>query len=198
MGFMDELKKLTQPYDDEGEYIEGEDEQAIPQAPKQKVSKPSRFKFTTAQDQFEQAFADAASPRPEEAPAKKVQSQESGGIFGGSQNNHKKMSKPRNAGRDRGAGRDASVIIFSPKSFDEAGELVSYMLQKSPIVMTLEGVQGDMARRLLDFISGIAFALQGRITPISAKTYYITPDNIGIVANQSEQSEQPESYGHYF
>ena len=67
-------------------------------------------------------------------------------------------------------GKDTSVILFSPKSFDEAGELVNYLNQNLTVVMTLEGVQGDMARRLLDFLSGIAFALQGKITPVSAKT----------------------------
>ncbi len=48
-------------------------------------------------------------------------------------------------------GKDTSVILFSPKSFDEAGELVNYLNQNLTVVMTLEGVQGDMARRLLDF-----------------------------------------------
>ena len=61
--------------------------------------------------------------------------------------------------------------------------------------MTLEGVQGDMARRLLDFLSGIAFALQGKITPVSAKTYFITPQNVDILGAQHDQNE---STGNYF
>ena len=52
-----------------------------------------------------------------------------------------------------------------------------------------------MARRLLDFLSGIAFALQGKITPVSAKTYFITPPNVDILGTQNDQSE---SAGHYF
>ena len=92
-------------------------------------------------------------------------------------------------------GKDTSVILFSPKSFDEAGELVNYLNQNLTVVMTLEGLQGDMARRLLDFLSGIAFALQGKITPVSAKTYFITPSNVDILGAQHDQSE---SAGHYF
>ena len=69
------------------------------------------------------------------------------------------------------------------------------MNQNLTVVMTLEGVQGDMARRLLDFLSGIAFALGGKITPVSAKTYFITPQNVDILGTQNDQ---PESDSHYF
>ena len=89
------------------------------------------------------------------------------------------------------------MLLFSPKSFDEAGELVNYLNQELSCVMTLEGVQPETARRLLDFLSGIAFALGGKITPVSAKTYFITPQNVDILGAQPEQT-QPESSGHYF
>ena len=69
------------------------------------------------------------------------------------------------------------------------------MLQGLTVVMTLEGVPGETARRLLDFLSGIAFALQGKITPVSAKTYFITPQDVDILGTQPEQ---PETTGHYF
>ena len=61
--------------------------------------------------------------------------------------------------------------------------------------MTLEGLPTENARRLLDFLSGITFALQGKITPVSAKTYFVTPQNVDLVA---PQAEQPETDGQYF
>ena len=87
-------------------------------------------------------------------------------------------------------------MLFSPQSFDEAGELVSFLQEGRTVVMTLEGVPGETARRLLDFLSGIAFALQGKITPVSAKTYFITPQDVDILGAQ--QQEQAESEAHYF
>ena len=60
--------------------------------------------------------------------------------------------------------------------------------------MTLEGLPGDTARRLLDFISGIAYALQGKITPVSAKTYFVTPQNVDILG---AQGDGPVSGGQY-
>ena len=145
---------------------------------------------------IENAFADSsAAPAPAEDPQNSAKAQgESGGIFGGL----KKGGKGRGrSGSVNFGGKDASVLLFSPKSFDEAGELVNYLNQELSCVMTLEGVQPETARRLLDFLSGIAFALGGKITPVSAKTYFITPQNVDILGAQPEQT-QPESSGHYF
>ena len=60
--------------------------------------------------------------------------------------------------------------------------------------MTLEGLPTENARRLLDFMSGIAFALEGKITPVSAKTYFVTPRNVDVLGTQGEA---PESDGDY-
>ena len=189
MGFMDELKKLTQPYDDDEDFFEGADPSF---KPKPKAEKPQ---VSAAQRNFEASFGEEV-PAPEAAPGKAGQGE---GGFGGILGNLgiKKTPKPR-GGRERTVnfgGRDTQVMLFSPKSFDEAGELVGYMLQNTTVVMTLEGVPTEMGRRLLDFMSGIAFALEGKITPVSAKTYFVTPQNVDILG---AQAEQPESAGHYF
>lgn len=190
MGFMDELKKLTQPYEDDDDFFEGADASFKPQ-PKAEVQP----KASSAQMVFESSFA-------EESPAPEAQAQAPANEAGGggflSNLGIRKNARPKNTNRERlvnFGGKDTQVILFSPKSFDEAGELVNYMHRSLTVVMTLEGVPTDMARRLLDFLSGIAFALQGKITPVSAKTYFITPQNVDILGTQEQQ---PESAGHYF
>ena len=192
MGFMDVLKKLTQPYDDEEHFFEGADPSFKPQPkPEQKSA------VSAAQMAFESAFADnsSAGPEPEEEPQQsKKPAGESGGIFG-NLGLKKTGGKPRRSGTVNFGGKETSVLLFSPKTFDEAGELVGYLQQDLTVVMTLENVPAETARRLLDFLSGIAFALGGKITPVSAKTYFITPQNVDILG---AQPEQPESSGHYF
>ena len=191
MGFMDGLKKLTQPYDDEEDFFEGADPSFKPQPkPEQKSA------VSAAQMAFESAFADnsSAGPEPEEEPQQsKKPAGESGGIFG-NLGLKKTGGKPRRSGTVNFGGKETSVLLFSPKTFDEAGELVGYLQQDLTVVMTLENVPAETARRLLDFLSGIAFALGGKITPASAKTYFITPQNVDVLG---AQSEQPESSGHY-
>ena len=192
MGFMDELKKLTQPYDDEEDFFEGADPSFKPQ-PKQKAEPKIKNPISAAQLAFENSFADS-SVAPAEEPEQKKAANE-GGLFGArGAKKPPRQKAPRQRTVNFG-GRDTSVILFSPKSFDEAGELVNYMMEGRTVVMTLEGVPGETARRLLDFLSGIAFALQGKITPVSAKTYFITPQDVDILG---AQPEQPESESHYF
>lgn len=194
MGFMDELRKLTQPYDDEDDFFEGADESFKPQP--QIASQP----VSHEQALFETTFAEEggqAEPvrKPAARPAAKPAAQKAavdGGIFG----NLGTKKAPRKERTVNFGGKDAQVILFSPKTFDEAGEIVTHIHQHRSVVMTLEGVPTDMARRLLDFISGIAFALQGKITPVSAKTYFVTPQNVDIVGGG--RNEQPESDGQYF
>ena len=197
MGFMDGLKKLTQPYDDDEDFFEGADQSLRPQPkPEQKAA------VSAAQMAFENAFADqGGTPAPAEEAQPKKPAESSGGIFGGFKKAAQSASRPKRERTVNFGGKDTSVLLFSPKTFDEAGELVSYLQQDMTCVMTLETVPAETARRLLDFLSGIAFALGGKITPVSAKTYFITPQNVDILGTQPQQQsehQQPENSGHYF
>ena len=183
MGFMDELRKLTQPYEDEDDFYEGADasaQQAIP---------------SEAQIEFESAFGGNEVPEraDDEADAQPAPSEGGKGIFSGL--GRKKAARPR-LPREKTVefgGTEQQVILFNPKSFDEAGDLVQHLTQGRSIVMTLEGVPTELARRLLDFLSGIAYALQGKITPISAKTYFVTPQNVDVLGAEELSSGQASS-----
>ena len=188
MGFMDELKKLTQPYDDDDDFFEGASE----------AERSSAAAVSAAQQQFESAFGEESAPEPEAAAERESAQRPAagGGLF--SAFGARRQNRPKSPLRERTVnfgGNDTQVILFNPKTFDEAGELVGHMLQGRSVVMTLEGLPTENARRLLDFMSGIAFALQGKITPVSAKTYFVTPQNVDVV---SAQGEQAESSGEYF
>ena len=181
MGFLDELKKLTQPYDDEDDFFE-ESERPAKQVPV-KQRQPSAA-AASAGIEFESAFgsqASSAPPVPESAEDDEEDDEMSGGLFG---NLGKRIKKENRAVRERTVnfgGKESQVILFNPKSFDEAGELVGHLMRSRSLVMTLEGLPTETARRLLDFMSGIVFALHGKITPVSAKTYFISPENVDLL-----------------
>ena len=190
MGFIDEIKKLTQPYDDE-DFFEGADES---------FKAPVVAPVSKAQQQFEKSFADDPVESVD-APARKAPKGQpvDGGIFGNmgkaAQVPVPKQPKPRKERTVNFSGNETQVILFSPKTFDEAGELMNHLMQNRSVLLTLEGQPTDAARRLLDFLSGIAYALQGKITPVSAKTYFVTPQNVDLLGTAAEQ---PESDGQYF
>ncbi len=183
MGFLDELKKLTQPYDDDDDFFEGASES----------ERSSAAAVSAAQTQFESAFGEEAAE-----PAEKPEAPKSaeGGLFGafGSRRAEKKPRVPLRERTVNFGGSDTQVILFNPKSFDEAGELVGHLLCSRSVVMTLEGLPTDNARRLLDFMSGIAFALEGKITPVSAKTYFVTPRNVNVLGAQGDAAESGGDY----
>lgn len=201
MGFMDELRKLTQPYDDEDDFFEGADAQYKPQPQTPAQAQPA----SREQALFESSFAETpqSQPQPQRRPQQKPQitkpavkaqtqpTQGDGSLFG---NFGKKQPAQPKQGRVSFGGKESQVILFSPKTFDEAGEIVNHIRANRSVVMTLEGLPGDTARRLLDFISGIAYALQGKITPVSAKTYFVTPQNVDILG---AQGDGPVSGGQY-
>ena len=66
---------------------------------------------------------------------------------------------------------------------------MSFLEQGKSLIMSLEDIPSETARRLLDFMSGIAFALNGKITPVSAKTYFITPENVDLLDAQSSSAD---------
>lgn len=192
MGFMDELRRLTRPYEDDDDFFEGADV-SLKESSAPAESKPY---VSDAQMEFESSFADERGMTETQLQnQQRAQAQsDTPSIFGSF---GKKFGRQKTAPRERTVnfgGRDTQVILFAPRDFDEAGELVGYMLQNLTVVMTLESVTDEMGRRLLDFLSGIAYALSGRITPVSAKTYFITPQNVDIL---SARQDQPESAGHY-
>lgn len=191
---MDELKRLTQPYDDDDDFYEDADESFMSSAHPQE---PQQSSISSAQAQFENAFADDYYDEPQ--PAKKPKASKTartsgagGSIFGNLGDNRKVQEAPRQPSvkpsKKKISGVDQQVVLFNPKSFDEAGELVTYVSQGRSLVMALEGIPTETARRLLDFISGICFAMNAKITPVSAKTYFITPENVDLLDAQAMQS----------
>ena len=182
MGFMDELRKLTQPYDDDNDFFDGADS-SLREAPA-----PS-----AAQREFENVFGSepAGRPEPEERqPAPRESSENS--LFGGLTRKAKKQPA-RERVVDVG-GNETKVVLFNPRTFEEAGELVNHLMAYHSLVMTLDNVPTESARRLLDFMSGITFALQGKITPISAKAYFISPENVDLLGAQPDGAETDGQY----
>ena len=86
------------------------------------------------------------------------------------------------------------VVLVKPERFEDASTIADHLNNKRTVVLNLESTNKEIARRLLDFLSGITFALQGKITPISAKTYFVSPQNVDLLNSQSEQPVSDEQY----
>ena len=144
MSFIDELKKLTHPYEDEDEEF----------------------------DDFEEM------PRKDTFEDRRV-----------------KADERRNKVVNIHATTQLKVILVKPERFENASEIADQQKDKRTVVLNLESTNKDVARRLIDFLSGVAYAGEGKIKKVAANTYIITPYHVDI---EGDLIDELENNGLYF
>ncbi|MDF2909248.1 MAG: hypothetical protein K0Q56_128 [Sporolactobacillus laevolacticus] len=72
------------------------------------------------------------------------------------------------------------VVLVEPKRFEEVEEIVGYLKNKQTIICSLQGTDKDQGQRILDFIGGTAFALNGQIRKIGKNTFLFAPEQVDI------------------
>ena len=87
------------------------------------------------------------------------------------------------------------VVLVSPQHFEDASEIADQLKNKRTVVMNLEATNKDVARRLVDFLSGVAYAGEGKIKRVANSTYIITPYHVDI---EGDLINELESNGLYF
>ena len=75
------------------------------------------------------------------------------------------------------------VVLVKPDRFEAASEIADHLREKRTVVLNLESTQKDISRRLLDFLSGVAYANEGKIKKVAISTYIITPYNVDILGD---------------
>ena len=87
---------------------------------------------------------------------------------------------PRNGG-------DVRVHLVIPKSFNDAQQVADKFKQAIPVVLNLQATENDLAKRLIDFASGLTYALDGGMQRISDKVFMLTPRNVQISAEEKAE-----------
>ena len=142
MGFMDELKKIIHPYDDE-DYDYEED--------------------------FEEPVKESRSPFEERREDRRSEERRS-------EDRHNKVVNIH-------ATTQLKVVLVKPERFENASEIADHLKEKRTVVLNLESTNKDVARRLIDFLSGVAYAGEGKIKKVAANTYIITPYSVDIMGD---------------
>ena len=86
------------------------------------------------------------------------------------------------------------VVLVKPDRFDNVSDIADHLRSKHAVVLNLEATNKDVARRLVDFLSGCAYALDGKIKKIAISTYIITPYNVDIVGDLIDELENSGLY----
>jgi cell division inhibitor SepF len=86
------------------------------------------------------------------------------------------------------------VVLVKPERFDNAPEIADHLREKRTVVLNLESANKDIARRLVDFLSGVAYAQDGKIKRVANSTYIITPYNVDILGDLIDELENNGLY----
>jgi len=146
MGFIDELKRLARPYEDE-EMDDFDDFEPVGRASVVREKARDREVSNTVYDQ--NASAD--------------------------RRNNKVVNIHTTT--------QLQVVLVKPDRFESASEIADHLREKRTVVLNLESTNKDIARRLLDFLSGVAYANEGKIKKVAISTYIITPYNVDIMGD---------------
>ena len=166
MGFLDELKKLTKPYDDEDDEFFDDENDALDDEPAIVSPRQERAERRSSYAAFD------ASPEIESRSAAKK--------------DNKVMSIHTTTA--------VQVVLSKPERFEQAAEIADHLREKRTVVMNLETTNKDVARRLVDFLSGVAYANDGKIKKVAINTYIITPYNVDIMGDLIDELENNGVY----
>ena len=163
MGFLDELKRLTHPYEDEMEddYDEDEDVYEDEDEPEERNQTPP--------------------PREREEPRRRE---------------YQEPPRRNNGGKvvNIHATTQLQVVLVKPDRYENASEVADHLRDKRTVVLNLEKTQKDVSRRLLDFLSGVAYAQEGKIKKVALQTYIVTPYNVDIMGDLIDELENNGLY----
>ena len=84
------------------------------------------------------------------------------------------------------------VVLVKPERFEDASTIADHLNNKRTVVLNLESTNKDIARRLIDFLSGVAYAQDGKIRRVASATYIITPFNVDLMGDQLDDMESGE------
>lgn len=87
-----------------------------------------------------------------------------------------------------------AVVLVKPDRFENAAEIADHLKDKRTVVLNLEQTSKDVARRLVDFLSGVAYANEGKLKKVANSTFIITPYNVDIMGDLIDELENNGLY----
>ena len=172
MSFWDNVKKFAQPYADD-DYDDYEDEEMddfedeVEQPAPRTARRAPSFTSSVSNDNTSDYSAPAASTS--------VSSGFSGQVLN------------MNSGKQE-------VVLFHAKAFDDAAKAASELRSKREFILNMENVDKALTRRVVDFLSGCVFALDGQVKKIAQSTYLFCPHSMDILGDLESFQAEAESY----
>ena len=171
MSFWDNVRKFAQPYseedyDDYEEEMDDYEEEVQESAPRSRRTSP----FASAEREAEPAPAASASASGNSG---------SSGFSGHVMN--------MNSGKQE-------VVLFHAKTFDDAAKAADELRKRRAVILNMENVDKSLTRRVVDFLSGSVYALDGSVKKVAQSTYLFCPHNMDVVGDLETIQAESESF----
>ncbi len=172
MSFWDNLKKFTQPYSDE-EFDDFEEEEGLDTYEEEEIEEPrparTRRSFfntgTTEDTDYKSTAATTAT-----------------------------TGRTGFSGQVVSLGNRQEVVLFHPSTFNDTSKAADDLRNKKAVILNMENVDKAMARRVVDFLSGCAYAVDGKVKKVAQSTYLFCPHNMDVVGDLENLQTEVESY----
>ena len=166
MSFWDNVKKFAQPYSDEDydDYDEMDEYEEEAQESAPRGRRTSPF----------------ASAERESEPAPAASASASTGFSGHVMNMN--------------SGNKQEVVLFHAKAFDDAAKAADELRKRRAVILNMENVDKSLTRRVVDFLSGSVYALDGSVKKVAQSTYLFCPHNMDVVGDLETMQAESDSF----
>ena len=86
-----------------------------------------------------------------------------------------------------GGGSAIELKVVKPQNFEDSAQVADHLLSKRTVVLNLEDTNKEAARRILDFLTGVAYSIGGSIKKVATSAYVVTPSNVDVSEGQIKQ-----------
>ena len=149
-------------YDEEPEYDAREPERDLEERYRERPN-VRRLSTRRRRDEIDDIFADESSAERRTTRLRSVEPQ---------------------AGTNGGRRESSRVHLVIPKSFNDAQDVADKFKDQIPVIINLQGSEADLSKRLIDFASGLTYALDGGMQRIADKVFLLTPRNVEVSAEE--------------
>ena len=80
------------------------------------------------------------------------------------------------------------LVVIEPGGFDESPKLVDSLKAKKPVIINLENLETDVARKIFDFLSGATYALNGNVQKVANNIFVFAPENVDVSYNMNQKA----------
>ena len=106
----------------------------------------------------------------------------------------KESKKQQNVVSLKSMQQSSKVVLCEPRTYNEAQEIADNLVNRKAIVINLQRVDHQQAKRIVDFLSGTVYAIGGDIQKLGAQTFLCTPENVDVSGTISEVMNEGDDF----